>query len=69
MKDRILAFDLGTGGVKATLFDAQGGTLADDFVIAGEGPLLHVLSAPSPAATAALAIGGHLADKVLDRLA
>lgn len=32
MKDRILAFDLGTGGVKATLFDDQGAPRADEFV-------------------------------------
>ena len=44
------------------------GTLADDFVVAGEGPLLHVLSAPSPAATAALSIGEHLAGRAGLRL-
>jgi xylulokinase len=32
VKDLILAFDLGTGGAKATLFDALGNALADDFV-------------------------------------
>ncbi len=44
------------------------GTPADDFVIIGQGPVLHVLSAPSPAATAAMAIGDHLAGMALGRL-
>jgi len=55
-------------GVRAQAVFADG-TLADDFIIAGEGPLVHVLSAPSPAATGALAIGDHLAGIVLGRLA
>jgi L-2-hydroxyglutarate oxidase len=63
------AADLSPGGsgirAQAVLPD---GSLADDFLIAGEGPLLHVLSAPSPAATAAFSIGDHLAGTVLDRL-
>jgi L-2-hydroxyglutarate oxidase LhgO len=44
------------------------GSLADDFVIGGEGPFLHVLNAPSPAATAAFEIGEHLAAVAVDRL-
>ncbi|MDF1563305.1 MAG: L-2-hydroxyglutarate oxidase [Deltaproteobacteria bacterium] len=37
------------------------GRLADDFVILSDGPVTHVLNAPSPAATASLAIGAHIA--------
>jgi L-2-hydroxyglutarate oxidase len=45
------------------------GTLADDFEIA-EGPhTVHVLNAPSPAATAALPIGRDIARRVLKGLA
>lgn len=44
------------------------GTLADDFRLA-EGPhTVHVLNAPSPAATAALPIGREIADRVLRAL-
>lgn len=57
----------GGSGVRAQAV-GRDGALADDFVIAGEGPLFHVLSAPSPAATAALAIGDHLARMALERL-
>ncbi|RMG13811.1 MAG: L-2-hydroxyglutarate oxidase [Deltaproteobacteria bacterium] len=38
------------------------GRLADDFELLRDGPALHVLNAPSPAATAALAIAEHLLD-------
>ena len=39
------------------------GALVDDFVLAGVGGVLHVRNAPSPAATAALAIASELADR------
>jgi len=53
----------GGSGVRAQAVRPDG-TLADDFVFA-EGPgSLHVLSAPSPAATACLAIGEEIASKV-----
>ncbi|MCJ7726361.1 MAG: L-2-hydroxyglutarate oxidase [Acidimicrobiia bacterium] len=58
---------VGGSGVRAQAVYPDG-ALADDFVIAGDGPMLHELSAPSPAATAALAIGDHLAQMVRDRL-
>ena len=57
----------GGSGVRAQAVWPDG-TLADDFVIAGEGPFLHVLNAPSPAATAALEIGDHLAGLAVERL-
>lgn len=58
--------DLVTGGsgVRAQLVDPDG-RLVDDFRFVGEGPMLHVLNAPSPAATASLAIGEHIADRLL----
>jgi L-2-hydroxyglutarate oxidase len=58
--------DLVTGGsgVRAQLVDPDG-RLVDDFRFAGAGPMLHVLNAPSPAATASLAIGEHIADRLL----
>ena len=40
------------------------GTLEDDFVLATHGRIVHVLNAPSPAATASLAIGGRIAEAV-----
>jgi L-2-hydroxyglutarate oxidase len=58
----------GGSGVRAQAV-LRDGTLADDFVIGGHGPFLHVISAPSPAATAALSIGDHLAAEVRRRMA
>jgi L-2-hydroxyglutarate oxidase len=51
----------GGAGVRAQAVTLQG-MLVDDFRIL-EGPrAIHVLNAPSPAATASLAIGRHVAD-------
>jgi L-2-hydroxyglutarate oxidase LhgO len=51
----------GDAGVRAQAVTPEG-TLVDDFRIV-EGPrAIHVLNAPSPAATASLAIGRHIAD-------
>jgi (S)-2-hydroxyglutarate dehydrogenase len=61
--------DLGPGpeGIRAQAVDRRG-RLVDDFVIE-EGPrAIHVVNAPSPGATASLAIGRHIAERVLDRL-
>lgn len=44
------------------------GSLVDDFLIAGSGPFVHVLNAPSPAATASLPIGREVARRALDVL-
>lgn len=41
------------------------GTLVDDFLIERSERCVHVLNAPSPAATASLAIGAHVAELVL----
>jgi L-2-hydroxyglutarate oxidase len=45
------------------------GTLVDDFLFVSEGPILHVLNAPSPAATAALPIGREIAARLTDERA
>ncbi len=56
----------GGAGVRAQAV-SRDGSLVDDFQIA-EGPgQLHVLNAPSPAATAALAIGRVIAERARDR--
>lgn len=54
----------GPWGVRAQLL-GRDGRLVDDFRIHRDGPVLHVLNAPSPAATASLSIGAHLRDEVL----
>lgn len=46
-------------GVRAQAV-APDGRLLDDFVIERDGPVVHVLNAPSPAATASTAIGRHI---------
>lgn len=48
-------------GVRAQAVD-RSGALVDDFLLRRGPRQLHVLNAPSPAATAALEIGRHLAD-------
>lgn len=44
------------------------GTLVDDFHLVDAGNVIHVCNAPSPAATASLAIGGTLAHRIQQRL-
>ena len=51
-------------GVRAQAVDKYG-NLVDDFLFEEGASSLHVLNAPSPAATACLAIGEHIANKVL----
>ena len=53
-------------GVRAQAVDRDG-SLVDDFRIHEAGPVVAVRNAPSPAATSALAIGEHVAERVLDR--
>jgi (S)-2-hydroxyglutarate dehydrogenase len=52
----------GRSGVRALLLREDGDT-RDDFRIEYHGNSIHVLNAPSPAATASLAIGDYVADK------
>jgi 2-hydroxyglutarate dehydrogenase len=51
----------GPAGVRAQALGRDGG-LVDDFLLARTGRALHVLNAPSPAATASLAIADLVAD-------
>jgi L-2-hydroxyglutarate oxidase LhgO len=61
----IRAEDLVPGGtgVRAQALRPDG-SLGDDFILAPHGRIVHVLNAPSPAATASLAIGGRIAEAV-----
>ena len=52
----------GPSGVRAQAVDPDG-SLVDDFRLGTGERLLHVRNAPSPAATASMAIAGHLADE------
>lgn len=53
-----------TSGVRAQAV-ARDGRLVDDFLFRRAGAVLHVLNAPSPAATACLPIGAHIARELL----
>lgn len=57
----------GGSGVRAMALTPQG-AMVDDFAFVESGRMVHVLNAPSPAATASLAIGHHVATRVLARL-
>ncbi len=50
-------------GVRAQLLDSRG-QLIDDFVFERDGAVLHLLNAPSPAATSALAIAELLVEEI-----
>jgi L-2-hydroxyglutarate oxidase len=54
-------------GVRAQVVARDGG-LVDDFLIQEHGRVVNVLNTPSPAATASLAIGRHVADRLATRL-
>jgi L-2-hydroxyglutarate oxidase LhgO len=56
----------GPSGVRAQAVSPDG-SMVDDFDLAGSGLVLHVRNAPSPAATASLAIGRTLADTAMER--
>ena len=53
----------GGAGVRAQAMSAEG-ELVQDFSMVERAKALHVLNAPSPAATASLAIGGEIAERV-----
>ena len=55
----------GRSGVRAQLLGVKGET-RDDFRIEYSGNSIHVLNAPSPAATAGLAIGQKIVDMIKD---
>ena len=53
-------------GVRAQAL-APDGCLVDDFVIKNIGNTIHVINAPSPAATSSLAIGDYIANIYLKK--
>lgn len=57
----------GGAGVRAQALEADG-TLVDDFRIVEAPGMVHVLNAPSPAATAAITIGETIAARVMDQI-
>jgi L-2-hydroxyglutarate oxidase LhgO len=57
----------GPSGVRAQAL-GRDGRLVDDFLLGGSDKVLHVLNAPSPAATSSLAIGRVLAGTAIERL-
>jgi L-2-hydroxyglutarate oxidase LhgO len=54
----------GPAGIRAQVVERDG-LIVDDFLLERHGNVLHVVNAPSPAATACLAIGGRVADELL----
>jgi len=56
--------ELGGSGVRAQAINADG-YLVDDFEFYEHKGMIHVINAPSPAATASLAIGNYLSKKLL----
>jgi L-2-hydroxyglutarate oxidase len=56
----------GGSGIRAQAM-TRDGSLVDDFVFEDGPSSLHVLNAPSPAATSCLAIGDHIADRAAAR--
>jgi len=63
------ASDLGnrSAGIRAQAVD-RNGQLVDDFVVHRRGPVIAIRNAPSPAATASLAIASYVCDEFLDDL-
>jgi (S)-2-hydroxyglutarate dehydrogenase len=57
----------GRAGVRAMLL-GHDGAMVDDFRIEQKGDHIHVLNAPSPAATAALAIGEQIVEMAVERM-
>jgi L-2-hydroxyglutarate oxidase LhgO len=58
----------GPSGVRAQAVDPDG-ALVDDFRLGTDGRYLHVRNAPSPAATASMAIANYLADRAEQQFA
>lgn len=54
-------------GVRAQACDKDGG-LIDDFLFVDTKNQIHVLNAPSPAATSSLSIGNHISDMAIEKL-
>ena len=54
---------VGTPGIRAQALDRTG-NLLDDFDFRSSGNIIHICNAPSPAATASLAIGKTIVDRL-----
>ena len=61
LEERHVSF--GPCGIRAQVL-ARDGSLVDDFLMERDGNVLHVINAPSPAATASLAIGRRIVDRL-----
>lgn len=59
--------EVGGSGVRAQALDSSG-KLVDDFKIVEAKRMIHVLNAPSPAATASLSIGKTISDMIIKRI-
>jgi (S)-2-hydroxyglutarate dehydrogenase len=57
----------GGAGVRAQALERDG-KLTDDFRIVESEKMIHVLNAPSPAATASLSIGDKISELIISRL-
>jgi L-2-hydroxyglutarate oxidase len=57
----------GRSGVRAMACD-QEGNLLDDFLVMEDEKVIHVINAPSPAATASLAIGQYIIEKITNKI-
>jgi len=55
----------GPSGIRAQCL-SRSGKLVDDFLIEEADGIVHVLNAPSPAATASIVIGRHIASRAVD---
>jgi L-2-hydroxyglutarate oxidase len=62
---RVTDIEPGGAGVRAQAM-AREGNLIQDFCLIQRPAALHVLNAPSPAATASLAIGEEIVRKILE---
>ena len=58
----------GPSGIRAQCL-SRSGALVDDFLIEEGDGVIHVLNAPSPAATASLVIGRHIAERAMGSFA
>jgi L-2-hydroxyglutarate oxidase len=58
----------GPSGIRAQCL-SRSGALVDDFLIEESNGVIHVLNAPSPAATASIVIGRHIAARAVDHFA
>jgi (S)-2-hydroxyglutarate dehydrogenase len=56
----------GNCGIRAQAVD-KSGKLVDDFAVIKKDNMVHVLNAPSPAATACLSIGKYISDLAFDK--